>query len=322
MTSALQHSKSESALPVPVDGEDSCGGFSSEGEQPGEDSGAADSVHNRAAVAAEALTSHLKGKLQMVQDARTATYGYVASAQTTLLASVEDLRKQGTKAFVLDSASHATIQVRSTAQSLAETAAERLDGAKKSAVGHATSAAELAKAKASEMSTTVRGVAADEKFQVSVASAASGAAALGASAGAAGLTAGGALGAAAGLVPALFTFGLSIPIGAAIGGGAGLVVGTAVGGTVGAVGGGAAGYGAYSKKEEIGECAEYVKARAAETKELIKGAPTAAFGRARDAADFTKARAHASAEFVAEKASAARSRLVGRCSTGGTESTD
>jgi hypothetical protein len=46
------------------------------------------------------------------------------------------------------------------------------------------------------------------------------------------------------VVPALFTFGLSIPICAAIGGGTGLAVGSTVGASTGAVGGAAVGYGA------------------------------------------------------------------------------
>jgi len=145
--------------------------------------------------------------------------------------------------------------------------------------------------------------------------------ALGAGGGAVGLTAGGALGAAVGLVPALFTFGLSIPIGAAVGGAAGLAVGTAVGSTVGAVGGGMAGYGAYARKEEIGCCGEYVRAKAAKTKELVKDTSSKAFGRAVEAAEFSKARAYASVGYVAERASAARSRLRSG-STGGTETLD
>merc|ERR1719203_2344355 len=67
----------------------------------------------------------------------------------------------------------------------------------------------------------------------------------------AGLLAGGAAGAAVGLVPALFTFGLSIPVGAVIGGTCGTVVGAATGGTVGLTGGSAIGYGAYKKRAEI-----------------------------------------------------------------------
>merc|ERR1712014_544748 len=78
---------------------------------------------------------------------------------------------------------------------------------------------------------------------------------VGAAGGGLGLLAGGAAGAAVGLVPALFTFGLSIPVCAAIGGGAGACLGTAAGGTTGFVGGGAVGYGAYnaySQRKEIG----------------------------------------------------------------------
>lgn len=54
-------------------------------------------------------------------------------------------------------------------------------------------------------------------------------------------------GAALGVVPALFTFGLSIPVGAAIGG----CVGTVTGGGAGVVGGGVAGYGGFTYKDEI-----------------------------------------------------------------------
>jgi len=59
-------------------------------------------------------------------------------------------------------------------------------------------------------------------------------------------------------VPAIFTFGLSIPVFAAVGGGAGLCVG----GATGALGGGAAGYGIYTKKAEIRQGAASVVARA------------------------------------------------------------
>merc|ERR1719219_2116413 len=96
-----------------------------------------------------------------------------------------------------------------------------------------------------------------------------------------GLAGGGAVGAVCGIVPAIFTFGLSIPIGAAIGAGTGLVVGTAVGGTVGLVGGGATGYGAFTKRKEIrsgaegalakaADCGEYIQAKATSSKEFVK----------------------------------------------------
>eukprot|EP00441_Pelagodinium_beii_P015190 CAMPEP_0197651946 /NCGR_PEP_ID=MMETSP1338-20131121/34150_1 /TAXON_ID=43686 ORGANISM="Pelagodinium beii, Strain RCC1491" /NCGR_SAMPLE_ID=MMETSP1338 /ASSEMBLY_ACC=CAM_ASM_000754 /LENGTH=353 /DNA_ID=CAMNT_0043226719 /DNA_START=158 /DNA_END=1219 /DNA_ORIENTATION=- len=72
-------------------------------------------------------------------------------------------------------------------------------------------------------------------------SAAGGAITLGTGGGILGLTGGGAIGAACGVLPAFFTFGLSIPIGAALGGSVGWATGVTVGGTAGALGGGAAG---------------------------------------------------------------------------------
>merc|ERR1719469_1701630 len=94
-------------------------------------------------------------------------------------------------------------------------------------------------------------IASDRRVQVTAASAAGGGAAVGAGGALSGLVAGGAIGAAVGIIPALFTFGLSIPVGAMLGGGTGLCVGTLVGGTTGVVGGGAIGYGAHEKRTEI-----------------------------------------------------------------------
>jgi len=90
----------------------------------------------------------------------------------------------------------------------------------------------------------------DRNFQVTAASATGGAVALGSGGAACGFVGGGAVGAAVGVVPAIFTFGLSIPIGAAIGSACGVVAGAVVGGTTGLVGGGAAGFG-YTKRAEI-----------------------------------------------------------------------
>eukprot|EP00747_Dinoflagellata_sp_TGD_P145416 gnl/TRDRNA2_/TRDRNA2_176586_c0_seq3.p1 gnl/TRDRNA2_/TRDRNA2_176586_c0~~gnl/TRDRNA2_/TRDRNA2_176586_c0_seq3.p1 ORF type:complete len:574 (+),score=134.02 gnl/TRDRNA2_/TRDRNA2_176586_c0_seq3:170-1891(+) len=86
------------------------------------------------------------------------------------------------------------------------------------------------------------------KFKAIAGSAAGGAVVGGTTGGATGTVAGGAMGAAVGVIPALFTVGLSIPVGAAIGGGIGLFAGTATGGSVGAVCGGAVGYNRYKKK--------------------------------------------------------------------------
>lgn len=86
--------------------------------------------------------------------------------------------------------------------------------------------------------------------KASAACAAGGAAVLGASGGLMGLTTGAGFGAAVGIIPAIFTFGLSIPIGAMIGGGTGLCVGTTVGGGVGFIGGGAVGFCGYRTARE------------------------------------------------------------------------
>mmetsp|Transcript_41393 Transcript_41393/g.122870 ORF Transcript_41393/g.122870 Transcript_41393/m.122870 type:complete len:487 (+) Transcript_41393:3-1463(+) len=98
-----------------------------------------------------------------------------------------------------------------------------------------------------------RTIAGDEKFQVTAAAATGSAVVLGAGAGAAGFVTGGTIGAAVGSPLALFTFGLSIPVGAAVGAASGLCIGTATGSTVGLVGGGAVGYSVQTHKKEISE---------------------------------------------------------------------
>lgn len=59
-------------------------------------------------------------------------------------------------------------------------------------------------------------------------------------------------GAAVGVVPAVFTFGLSIPVCAMVG----MCAGTTVGGIVGAVGGGAVGFGGFTYKREMRDTAQ------------------------------------------------------------------
>merc|ERR1712232_468000 len=77
-----------------------------------------------------------------------------------------------------------------------------------------------------------------------------------------GLTWGAGVGAAVGVVPAIFTFGLSIPVGAFMGGAFGLCAGTVVGGSTGLVGGGAAGYYGYERRHEIKGAAKGVSDKA------------------------------------------------------------
>merc|ERR1719162_2916050 len=97
----------------------------------------------------------------------------------------------------------------------------------------------LAKAwtKSLEMKQVGYELAMDRTTQITAASAVAGSVALGATGGVAGLATGGTIGAAVGVLPALFTFGLSIPICACIGATTGAFAGVTTGGTVGAVGG-------------------------------------------------------------------------------------
>lgn len=92
---------------------------------------------------------------------------------------------------------------------------------------------------------------ANPKIQVTAASAATGAVLVGAGGATVGVVSGSVVGAAVGFVPALFTFGLSIPICAFAGASVGLVSGAAVGSSAGFVGGGAVGYGVYTNKNGI-----------------------------------------------------------------------
>jgi len=159
-------------------------------------------------------------------------------------------------------------------------------------------AMEQASARATKLRTGVGETVSQKSFQATAAASAGGAVFLGAGGGAAGLATGAALGAASGLPLALFTFGLSIPVGAALGGGTGLVVGTTVGATTGAVSGGAAGYGVYSKRDEIRNAAGNAMLKAGDSAEIVRG------------------KAATGVTYMKDAALAARSRLL-RPSTGG-----
>eukprot|EP00929_Paragymnodinium_shiwhaense_P085224 TRINITY_DN45657_c0_g1_i1.p1 TRINITY_DN45657_c0_g1~~TRINITY_DN45657_c0_g1_i1.p1 ORF type:complete len:472 (+),score=89.73 TRINITY_DN45657_c0_g1_i1:122-1537(+) len=111
-----------------------------------------------------------------------------------------------------------------------------------SAGDYAAEKLEHGKEKAHELVEGCKAVVKDPTAQVTAVTALGGAAAVGTGTGALGFACGGIMGAAVGVVPALFTFGLSIPIGAAIGSGMGLCLGATTGGAVGGLGGGATGY--------------------------------------------------------------------------------
>merc|ERR1712242_674125 len=100
----------------------------------------------------------------------------------------------------------------------------------------------------------------------------------------------GTAGALAGLPLALFTFGLSVPVGAVFGGGAGLAVGAATEASIGTVGGGVAGFGAYSKRDDIckaaslvaskvGDGTVYARTKASQYRTLLENAASGARAR-------------------------------------------
>lgn len=162
---------------------------------------------------------------------------------------------------------------------------------------------ETSKVKAKELGAATSEIASRKSVQATAASAVGGAMTLGGAGGATGLATGGVMGAVAGLPFALFTLGLSIPIGAAVGGGTGLVVGTAVGASTGALGGGAAGYGVYTKSDDIQSAARTAGNKAGEATNYVKC-------RASDSVDFARGKASQSVSFAQGVASATRARVA------------
>merc|ERR1719323_1118109 len=164
--------------------------------------------------------------------------------------------------------------------------------------------AKLTRAKAVELKTATGELVASKSFQATTASATGGATVLGVGGGAAGLAVGGAAGALAGLPLALVTFGLSVPAGAVFGGGAGLAMGAATGASIGAVGGGAAGFGAYSKREDIHKAASKVASTVGDSTSYVKG-------KVGDGTVYVRGKASQSRTLLQSAAWGARTRLVG-----------
>jgi len=123
---------------------------------------------------------------------------------------------------------------------------------------------ERSKTKCLELKATSYDLAKNRTVQVTAASSAAGGVALGTAGGAVGLATGGVAGAAVGIVPALFTFGLSIPICACIGAVGGGIAGSTAGGAIGAAGAGVAGNRIYTKRESIKSGVDYIKGKAQE----------------------------------------------------------
>ena len=128
--------------------------------------------------------------------------------------------------------------------------------------------------KISDVSQSAKLAVMDPKNQATAASALAGGAAMGATGGTAGFVAGGTAGAVLGVVPALFTFGLSIPIGAAIGAGLGSAIGAVGGGAVGAVSGGMAGREVYERRDDIKSSASSTWSKACKYSEVAKSSAT------------------------------------------------
>jgi len=152
-------------------------------------------------------------------------------------------------------------------------------------------AATSTRAKASSVSTKTRQLVSQKSFQTTAASSVTGALALGAGGGAAGLAAGSVVGGMAGMPLAVFTLGLSIPFGAAIGGGLGLLGGIAAGATTGAVSGGAVGYGVYTNKDQISGAARRVAAKSRDGSDRLSGAAKNVVNYVKDAFSVTRGRA-------------------------------
>jgi hypothetical protein len=132
----------------------------------------------------------------------------------------------------------------------------------KNATSKAIKAAETAKTVASAKAGEAFTFATTTKTGVAATSAVAGGVVCGATGGGAGTLAG----AAVGVIPAIFTFGLSIPVCATIG----FCCGTVAGGSFGAVSGGALGYGGFKYRKELGD----MKSNVAKKMKGIRAAST------------------------------------------------
>merc|ERR1712232_1238735 len=122
-----------------------------------------------------------------------------------------------------------------------------------------------------------------------------------------GMTAGAGIGAAVGVVPAIFTFGLSIPVCAFMGGAVGVCAGTVVGGSTGLVGGGAVGHYGYKHRDEIKSAAKGVSDKANACTDALKQ-------RASETKDYTMQRVSDTKEYTMQRVSDAHEYTVQRAS--------
>jgi len=170
------------------------------------------------------------------------------------------------------------------------------------ALAKASTARLMAAEKFGKVSTGAVAAAKNRRVQVTAGSAAAGTAVCAPLGGIAGGFAGGFAGGVVGLVPAIFTFGLSIPVCAAIGAGMGLCGGAVAGGSAGAVGGGSIGYGSYTYRKEIKDSAQSVQKQlgdtAQATQKKIGEASQATKKRIGETSEVVKARATESVAYT------------------------
>lgn len=169
----------------------------------------------------------------------------------------------------------------------------RVFAAKEHIQDSAVSMAQFARCKADKVSSQVQFAVTDRGMQMTAVGAVGGAATMGVSGGATGLATGSVIGAACGVPAAFFTFGLSIPIGAAMGGVTGLCAGAVSGGAVGLLGGGATARSVHNHKDDI------------------KGSAMGALNKASGCKDYMTNKAKGYKESAVETTMIVKSRFVG-----------
>jgi hypothetical protein len=191
-------------------------------------------------------------KVTVVQTAETARVKVLAIADKTKSKAVLYSNASTSKLALYSS------KAKSTAESASTYVKQRAVDASTSAKAHANAAASLSISTANQ----VYEVATSTCTGVSVSAAAASGLLCGVAGGVVGTVAGGLIG----VVPALFTFGLSIPVGAAVG----LCAGATTVGSAGAVGGGLAGFAGFTYKNEIRASAQYIHAKALDSAANVK----------------------------------------------------
>jgi len=153
--------------------------------------------------------------------------------------------------------------------------------------------AQFARCKSDKLTSQGYFAVTDRGMQMTAVGAVGGAATMGVSGGATGLATGSVIGAACGVPAAFFTFGLSIPIGAAMGGVTGLCAGAVSGGAVGLLGGGATARSVHNHKDDI------------------KGSAMGALNKASGCKDYMANKAKGYKDSAVEKTMIVKSRFVG-----------